>query len=59
VIEQKRAAMAEMKAQAYLRTYYDQRAEQRGNHARRSSGNDAIRYAEAFQRVTPQVVEAL
>ncbi len=59
VIEQKRAAMAEMKAQAYLVTYYDQRADQRGNHARRSSGNSAIRYAEAFQRVTPQVVGAL
>jgi 4-oxalomesaconate hydratase len=59
VIDQKRAAMAEMKAQSYLQTYYGQRAEQRGNHARRSSGNDAIRYAEAFMRVTPQVVEAL
>jgi 4-oxalomesaconate hydratase len=59
VIERKRAAMAEMKAQAYLHTYYEQRAEQRGNHARRSSGNSAIRYAEAFQRVTPQVVSAL
>jgi 4-oxalomesaconate hydratase len=59
VIEQKQAAMAEMKAQAYLVTYYGQRAEQRGNHARRSSGDSAIRYAEAFQRVTPQVVRAL
>jgi 4-oxalomesaconate hydratase len=59
VMEQKRAAMAEMKAQVYLHTYYDQRAEQRGNHARRSSGNAAIRYAEAFQRVTPHVVDAL
>lgn len=59
VIEQKQAAMAEMKAQTYLHTYYAQRAEQRGNHARRSSGNSAIRYAEAFQRVTPQVVSAL
>lgn len=59
VIEQKRAAMAEMKAQSYLVTYYDQRAEQRGNHARRSSGRAAIRYAEAFQRVTPQVVSEL
>jgi 4-oxalomesaconate hydratase len=59
VIEQKRAAMAEMKAQSYLQTYYDQRAEQRANHARRSSGNAAINYAEAFQRVTPQVVDAL
>jgi 4-oxalomesaconate hydratase len=59
VIERKRAAMAEMQAQAYLHTYYAQRAEQRGNHARRSSGDAAIRYAEAFQRVTPQVVAAL
>ena len=59
VIEQKQAAMAEMKAQAYLQTYYGQRAEQRGNHARRSSGNKAIEFAEAFQRVTPQVVSAL
>jgi 4-oxalomesaconate hydratase len=59
VIEQKQAAMAEMRAQAYLHTYYAQRAEQRGNHARRASGDAAVRYAEAFQRVTPQVVGAL
>jgi len=59
VLEQKQAAMAEMKAQAYLQAYYGQRAEQRGNHARRSSGDAAIRYAEAFQRVTPQVVAEL
>jgi 4-oxalomesaconate hydratase len=59
VYDRKRAAMEEMKAQAYLHTYYEQRAEQRGNHARRSSGNSSIRYAEAFQRVTPQVVDAL
>jgi 4-oxalomesaconate hydratase len=59
VIDKKQSAMAEMKAQAYLVTYYGQRAEQRGNHARRSSANAAIRYAEAFQRVTPDVVSAL
>ncbi|HXF97967.1 MAG TPA: PIG-L family deacetylase [Gaiellaceae bacterium] len=59
VIERKRAAMAEMRSQAYLAAHYEQRAEQRGNHARRSSGDAAIRYAEAFQRVTPQVVSAL
>ena len=53
VVERKQAAMAEM------HTYYGQRAEQRGNHARRSSGNKDIRYAEAFQRVTPQVLGAL
>ena len=59
VIDQKVAAMAEMKAQKYLQTYYRERADHRGNHARRSSGNNAITYAEAFMRVTPQVVDAL
>jgi 4-oxalomesaconate hydratase len=59
VIERKTAAMAEMKSQQYLQTYYAQRAEQRGNHARRVSGNADVRYAEAFQRVLPQVVPAL
>jgi 4-oxalomesaconate hydratase len=59
VIEAKRKAMQEMKAQKYLQTYYDQRADHRGNHARRSSGNQDIRQAEAFQRVTPNVVSAL
>jgi 4-oxalomesaconate hydratase len=59
VIESKQAAMAEMKAQQYLQTYYAQRAEQRGNHARRASGNQEVRYAEAFQRVIPQVVTEL
>ncbi len=59
VIERKRAAMAEMRAQAYLQTYYDQRAEQRGNHARRASGDRSVGFAEAFQRVVPQVVAEL
>jgi 4-oxalomesaconate hydratase len=59
VVEKKKAAMAEMKAQQYLQTYYAQRAEQRGNHARRASGNQDVRYAEAFQRVIPQVVTEL
>lgn len=59
VIGRKLAAMAEMKAQKYLQSYYAERAEHRANHARRSSGNAAIRQAEAFQRVTPQVVSAL
>jgi 4-oxalomesaconate hydratase len=59
VIVQKRAAMAEMKAQAHLHAYYEELAARRGNHARRSSGNKEIRFAEAFQRVTPQVVDAL
>jgi 4-oxalomesaconate hydratase len=59
VIDKKLAAMAEMKAQQYLQTYYAERADHRGNHARRSSGNADIRQAEAFQRVTPDVVSAL
>jgi 4-oxalomesaconate hydratase len=59
VWEQKVAAMAEMKAQRYLQTYYAQRGEQRANHARRASGDAAIRYAESFQRVLPQVVDRL
>jgi 4-oxalomesaconate hydratase len=59
VMDAKRAAMAEMKAQKYLHPYYAERADHRGNHARRSSGNQDIRQAEAFQRVTPQVVSSL
>jgi len=59
VMDAKLKAMEEMKAQKYLQTYYAQRAEQRGNHARRSSGNQDVRQAEAFQRVIPNVVSAL
>lgn len=59
VFDRKLAAMAEMGAQRYLQTYYSQRAEQRGNHARRVSGDREIRQAEAFQRVLPQVVAGL
>jgi 4-oxalomesaconate hydratase len=59
VWDRKVAAMAEMEAQKYLQTYYDQRAEQRAHHARRASGNQDVRYAEAFQRVLPQVVSEL
>jgi 4-oxalomesaconate hydratase len=51
--------MAAMAAQSYLQTYYAQRAEQRGSHARRASGDQSVRYAEAFQRVIPQVVAQL
>jgi 4-oxalomesaconate hydratase len=59
VIEAKREAMAAMESQVYLQTYYDQRAQQRGNHARRATGNNDVRYAEAFQRVLPQVIPSL
>jgi len=59
VWEHKTAAMAEMRAQQYLQTYYAQRGEQRGNHARRASGDAEVRYGESFQRVLPQVVAEL
>ena len=59
VMDKKKAAMEEMKAQKYLHTYYAERAGHRGNHARRSSGNQDIRFAEAFQRYTPSVVSEL
>jgi len=59
VADRKVAAMAEMRSQQYLQTYYGQRAEQRGNHARRVSGNQEVRHAEAFHRVLPAVLEEL
>jgi 4-oxalomesaconate hydratase len=59
VFDAKVEAMAAMEAQKYLQTYYAQRAEQRGNHARRAPGGGEVRYAEAFMRVLPQVVDRL
>jgi 4-oxalomesaconate hydratase len=59
VYGKKQQAMGHMKAQAYLQTYYAERAGHRGNHARRASGVQEIRYAEAFQRIIPQVVNEL
>jgi 4-oxalomesaconate hydratase len=59
VWEQKVAAMEAMGAQSYLRQYYSERAEHRANHARRVSGRTDVRYAEAFQRELPVVLDAL
>jgi 4-oxalomesaconate hydratase len=59
VMDAKVAAMSEMSAQRYLQTYYQERADHRGNHARRASGDQEIRQAEAFQRMIPQVVAQL
>ncbi|MEV6284693.1 PIG-L deacetylase family protein [Kribbella sp. NPDC051770] len=59
VFGQKVEAMQHMAAQQYLQEYYAQRAEHRGNHARKVTGNSAIRQAEAFQRLVPNVVGAL
>ncbi len=59
VWDRKVAAMEAMGAQEYLRQYYTERAGHRANHARRISGRSDIRYAEAFERDIPQVVDAL
>jgi 4-oxalomesaconate hydratase len=59
VFDQKLAAMSEMKAQQYLVGYYTERAGHRANHARRTSRRSEIKQAEAFQRATPNVVDAL
>jgi 4-oxalomesaconate hydratase len=59
VWEKKVAAMEAMGAQNYLKQYYSERAEHRANHARRISGKSGIKYAEAFERELPAVVEAL
>ena len=57
--EQKVAAMGVMGAQSYLKDYYTELGGRRGNHARRISGNKSIKQAEAFQRILPQVTDAL
>lgn len=59
VFAQKERAMEAMAAQQYLHQYYTEQAEHRAYHARRASGQQQIRYAEAFQRVLPQVVPTL
>jgi 4-oxalomesaconate hydratase len=59
VWDRKVAAMEAMGAQGYLRQYYSERGEHRANHARRISGRGDIRFAEAFQREIPAVVDAL
>ena len=59
VWEKKVAAMDAMGAQSYLKQYYSERGEHRANHARRICGRSDIRYAEAFQREIPVVVDAL
>jgi 4-oxalomesaconate hydratase len=59
VWEKKVAAMDAMGAQGYLAQYYTERGEHRANHARRISGRSDVRYAEAFQRIVPVVVDTL
>jgi len=59
VWDRKVAAMEAMGAQSYLRQYYTERAGHRANHARRISGRSDVKYAEAFMREIPVVVDAL
>ena len=59
VWEKKLAAMEAMGAQGYLRQYYTERAGHRANHARRISGRSDVKFAEAFMREIPVVVDAL
>ena len=59
VIDKKIKAMNVMSAQGYLIDYYTELASRRGNHARRISGKNEIKFAEAHQRLVPWVVPSL
>jgi 4-oxalomesaconate hydratase len=58
-MEKKQKAMNCYKAQGHLIEYYSVRAFMRGNHARRLSGNNSYKFAEAFSRRFPYVGEEL
>jgi len=55
----KQKAMGTMEAQNHLVKYYDDLAVRRGVQAVRNSGDTRIKYAEAYQRVYPQVTSEL
>jgi 4-oxalomesaconate hydratase len=57
VFDKKMAAMAEMGAQGYLKEYYAQRAGTGVTMPGGFCGNAAIQHAEAFQRVSPAVIQ--
>jgi 4-oxalomesaconate hydratase len=59
VFERKRKAMEAMEAQEHLWEYYTDLAKRRGTQAVRNSGRKEIKYAEAYQRVYPQVTAEL
>ena len=59
VMEQKIKAMECMQAQSYLKSFYTELASRRGNHARRISGMEEVKFAEALQRTLPWVVKSL
>ena len=54
VMDKKIAAMNVMSAQGYLIDYYTELASRRGNHARRISGKNQVKFAEALQRMVPR-----
>jgi 4-oxalomesaconate hydratase len=58
VWERKRTAMASMAAQAHLVEYYSDLGRRRGTQAVRNSGRKGIVYAEAYERLFPQVTGA-
>jgi 4-oxalomesaconate hydratase len=59
VFDLKRKAMECMEAQEHLWEYYTDVAKRRGSQAVRNSGRKEIKYAEAYQRVYPQVTSEL
>lgn len=59
VFDRKRKAMECMDAQEHLWNYYTELAKRRGTQAVRNSGRKEIVYAEAYQRLYPQVASEL
>jgi 4-oxalomesaconate hydratase len=59
VFDLKRKAMECMEAQEHLWDYYTELARRRGTQAVRNSGKKEIVYAEAYQRIYPQVTDEL
>jgi 4-oxalomesaconate hydratase len=59
VWETKHKAMESMEAQTHLWEYYTDLGKRRGVQAVRNGGSKSIKYAEAFQRVYPQVTSEL
>ena len=57
--EIKQKAMESMEAQTHLVQYYTDLGQRRGTQAVRNGGPKEIKYAEAFQRVYPQVTSEL
>ena len=59
VFDLKRKAMECMEAQEHLWDYYTDVARRRGTQGVRNSGKRGIEYAEAYQRIYPQVTDRL